>query len=171
MNDTSPQTPPSSPAKHRPYDRWVKLGFLVVAIGIALVLVLKQRKYPAPENWLDGGPNVLAKAKADAKAGDRHVLVLFVSHPMGSTSQVLISEVIEKIDNRKAVTAGNFVAVMVRLKGSGKDQLIKDYGLNAERMPTLMILKPDGTELKRREGEATRPEVPFRSDFLDLTKP
>lgn len=170
MNDTAPPTP-SSAAKRRPYDRWVKLGFLVVAIGIASILIFKQRKYPAPKDWMDGGANALAGALSKAKAADRHVIVLFVIHPMGDTSQRLIRGVIEKPDNRNAVKAGNFVPVMVRLKEPEKDRLIEDYGLNPEQIPTLMILGPDGQEIKRREGEMTLREVPFRSEFLDLTKP
>ncbi|MHC4984578.1 MAG: hypothetical protein ACYTFO_00320 [Planctomycetota bacterium] len=157
---TSTDTQPTGKtAAKRKHDRWVKLGFLVVALGIVAFLVIDQRSFPAPAGW---GKN-LAEALATAQAENRHVVVLFVKHPMGELAKTVITQVINKSDNHKAVKEGNFVPVMVR---GPSNQMREDYGLTV--FPTLMILDPAGQEVKRREGLDTRPEVPFRSEFLDL---
>jgi len=159
---TSTDTQPAGKAVgKRKHDRWVKLGFLVVALGIVAFLVIKQRSYPAPAGWGED----LSEALATAKAENRHVVVLFVKHPMGELAKTVITSVINKQDNHKAVKAGNFVPVMVR--GPGK-QMREDYKLTV--FPTLMILDANGQEVKRREGSDTRPEVPFRSEFLNLER-
>ena len=153
--------PSGKAAPKRKHDRWVKLGFLVVALAIVAFLVIDQRKFPAPTGWGED----LDEALATAKAENRHVVVLFVKHPMGELAKTVIANVINKVDNRKAVIAGNFVPVIVR----GPDQQMRDdYKLT--EFPTLMILDPNGREVKRREGSDTRPEVAFRSELLDLEK-
>ena len=163
MSEPTPSNKQSSgkAAPGRRHDRWVKLGFLVVALAIVGYLVIKQRSFPAPAGWGDN----LAEALTTAKSENRHVVALFVAHPMGELAKTVITQVINKGDNRNAVRAGNFVPVIVR----GPDQQMRDdYKLT--EFPTLMILDPNGREVKRREGSDTRPEVAFRSELLDLEK-
>ena len=158
------QTPPPAAKRHRPHDRWVKLGFLVVAVGIAGFLYFRGRKLPAPRDWLDAKD--LTAALQVAKDQDRHVVVLFVRHPMSQLAEDVIKKVINKQENQTAVKDGHFVAVMVRGPSA---ELREQYRLS--EFPTLMILDPSGREIKRREGLDARPEVPFRSEFLKLDSP
>ena len=142
-------------------NRFVIAGFIVVAIGLAVFSVYKRRSIAPPKGW---GVDFTA-ALAQGKEEGRKIVVLFVSHPSDLTRN-LIQYTISKPGNREALKKGNFVPVMVRLNGPDKDELIATYGL--KNMPTLILLTPDGKEIRRLEGLKTTPEVGFRQDFLGV---
>jgi len=58
-------------------DRWVKIGFLVVAVVVAAVIW----KYFQTETFMKGWPEDLSAALADANQTDRRVLAVFISNP------------------------------------------------------------------------------------------
>ena len=166
MTDTTDTSAPSTAAE-RPArkNRLVIAGFLAVAVGLVAFNVVKGRSVPAPRNW---GEDL--KAALDlGKAEGRQIVVLFVRHPASQMARDLIRYTIAKPDNRNAITEGNFVPVMVRLRGDSKNELMSEYKL--KNMPTLILLSPDGEEIRRLEGQATKPEVPFRQDFLGVKAP
>ena len=161
MSEAADTPPPSAPAKRQSgKNRWVIAGFIVVAIALVALNVVRGRALSAPKNWGEDFEAALAQGKAEG----RQIVVLFVRHPAGQIARKLIRYTIEKPDNRKAIKEGNFVPVMVRLKGAQKNELMATYDLKS--MPTLILLSPDGEEICRREGTETQPEVPFRTEFL-----
>jgi len=154
-------------AKHRQSsqagrsDRWVKIGFLVVAVVIGTVIYL----YLQNDTLLKGWPEDLSAALADAKQTNRRVLVVFVSNPPNADAVENAKYALGKPQNQQAIQDGKFARVKVTVNSLDSD-LARRYNLN--RLPTMMILAPDGSELNRREGIVG--EVPFVHGFLDLTE-
>ena len=142
-------------------DRWVKIGFLVVAVVIATVIW----KYLQTETFLKGWPEDLNTALADAKQTDRRVLVFFVGNPPNADAVWMAGNTLAKSQNQRAIQEGNFARVKVVVNSLDSD-LARRYKLT--RLPTMMILAPDGKELNRREGKVG--EVDFPHGFLDLTE-
>jgi len=142
-------------------DRWVKIGFLVVAVVIAAVVW----KYLQNDTILKSWPEDLGAALADARQTNRRVLVFFISNPPNTDAVRTANDTIAKPQNQKAIQEGNFARVKVTVNSPDSD-LARRYKLT--RLPTMMILAPDGTELNRREGVVG--EVPFRHGFLDLAE-
>lgn len=162
MNDTMPDTtaPTPKPRSSSPGQRWVRMGFVVVVIVVVGALSFKHRSMPAPRGWTEN----LNEALHQARTEGRKTVVLFVDHPIGYYGRKLIQTTLRKPGNRNAIVKGQFVAVMVRLKGKAKKDLMAKYKLSD--LPTLLLLDPRGKELNRREGDQTLPEVPFRNEFL-----
>jgi hypothetical protein len=154
-------------AKHRQSsqagrsDRWVKIGFLVVAVVIGTVIYL----YLQNDTLLKGWPEDLSAALADAKQTNRRVLVVFVGNPPNADAVRNADFALGKPQNQQAIQDGKFARVKVTVNSLDSD-LARRYNLN--RLPTMMILAPDGSELNRREGVVG--EVPFLHGFLDLTE-
>lgn len=149
-------------AKAQAGDRRVKLIFLAVAVAAALVVYLVlQRDPPLLRDW----PGNLDEALRQAAKENRRVLAFFVSSPLSEDAKWIASTTLKKGHNRRAIADGKFVRVKVRLKTSLDSKTARAYRIR--RLPTMLILSPDGTELNRREGRIG--EVPFREGFLDGT--
>jgi hypothetical protein len=143
-------------------DRWVKIGFLVVAVvGAALTYGLFQTKESFLPKWLTN----LSAALADAKQTDRRVLVIFIGNPPNTEAVWMANNTLAKPQNQRAIQEGRFASVKVVVDSLDSD-LARRYKLT--RLPTMMILAPDGKELNRREGKVG--EVDFSHGFLDLTE-
>jgi hypothetical protein len=155
-------------AKHRQSsqagrsDRWVKIGFIVVAVvGAALTYGLFQTKESFLPKWLTN----LSAALADAKQKNHRVLVFFIGNPPNTEAVWMANNTLAKPQNQRAIQEGRFASVKVVVDSLDSD-LARRYKLT--RLPTMMILAPDGKELNRREGVVG--EVPFVHGFLDLTE-
>jgi hypothetical protein len=154
-------------AKHRQSsqagrsDRWVKIGFLIVAVVIGTVIYL----YLQNDTLLKGWPEDLIAALADAKQTNRRVLVVFVGNPPNADAVQNASFALGKPQNQQALQDGKFARVKVTVNSLNSD-VARQYKLT--HLPTMMILAPDGSELNRREGIVG--EVPFVHGFLDLTE-
>jgi hypothetical protein len=146
------------PGKARP-DRWVKLGFLVVALVVAGVLVVRSRSKPLLPDWDDDLPAALTQARQ----GDRKVLVMFHGSPPGETARRLATTTLRKEDNLRAIRDGKFLRVEVTLPTSLDSDAARRYRIR--KLPTMLILTPSGQEWNRREGMIG--EEPFRRGFLD----
>ncbi len=142
-------------------DRWVKIGFIIVAVGIAAAIWL----YLQTETFMKGWPEDLNAALADANQTDRRVLVVFISNPPNTDAIRNADIALGKPKNRQAIQDGKFARVKVVVNSLDSD-LARRYKLT--RLPTMMILAPKGNELNRREGVVG--EVPFLHGFLDLTE-
>jgi hypothetical protein len=161
MNDKTGQGQP--PSKKAPTNRWVRLGFLVVALGVATLIYLRQRSGPALEDWKED----LDAALREAADSNRPILVFFMSDPPGSEAEDLNKRIFGKDENVKAVKNGGFIQVKAKLKP--QDPRLSQYRIRLEDLPLLMILSAQGKEIKRRDKSIG--EVPFRSEFLDCSKP
>ncbi len=141
-------------------DRIVKLAFLVLTLGAVAVLVWYQRRGLGLSGWgLD-----FAAAQVQAAQEQRPVLALFVRSPPDYTSRELAKHTISK--NAQAIEAGRFVPVMVNVRDLAKSQPAQRYGVS--RLPTMLVIGPDGVEKNRREGFVG--ELEFRKGFLDCSR-
>ena len=154
-------------AKHRQSsqagrsDRWVKIGFLIVAVVIGTVIYL----YLQNDTLLKGWPEDLSAALADAKQTNRRVLVVFVSNPPNADAVRNADFALGKPQNKAAIQEGKFARVKVTVNSLDSD-MARRYKLT--HLPTMLILDAKGGELNRREGVVG--EVPFLHGFLDLTE-
>ena len=154
-------------AKHRQSsqagrsDRWIKIGFLVVAVVIGIWIYTNLQNDTLLKDW----PEDLSAALADVKQTNRRVLVVFVGNPPNADAVRNADFALGKPQNKAAIQEGKFARVKVVVNSLNSD-VARRYKLN--RLPTMMILAPDGSELNRREGIVG--EVPFLHGFLDLTE-
>lgn len=139
--------------------KYIFLGIVLIA---AAAIYLRQRSGPPAleENW----PRTLDAALAQAEQTDRRVLVFFTSEPPSETTRRLVDTTLARPENRRAIQEGNFIRARAILDVSLDSPAAKKYRIR--RLPTMMVLSPEGKELNRREGFIG--EVPFRSGFLDL---
>jgi len=145
---------------HARRDRWVKIGFLVVLIIVAAAIWYWHRQPPTMKGW----GRDLDAALRQAVAERRQLLVFFISSPPSDTARRMVRTTLAVPENRKRLNEGPFVKVKVEVD-SLKSQLAGKYTLR--KLPTMLLLSPDGVELNRREGFIG--EVDFRNGFLDLT--
>ncbi|MCJ7544903.1 MAG: hypothetical protein MUP47_10155, partial [Phycisphaerae bacterium] len=68
--------------------------------------------------------------------------------------------------NAQAIKDGRFIAVMVKVRNLSRSNLASRYGI--AKLPTLLVIGPDGAEKNRREGFIGEPE--FRTGFLDCSQ-
>jgi hypothetical protein len=155
-------TPPTvAPRKSTGADRWVKLGFLVVASGIVF-FIWRSLRNPSMPGWGDD----LDAALVQARAEKRRIVVFFMNRPPGELDRWNRDSIIRKPGNQQALRNGNFIRVTIQLPSDLQSEPAKRYKL--KKLPTLILLGPDGKELNRREGRLG--ELDFRSGFLDCAK-
>ena len=149
-------------AKKSGAERWIKLAFLAALIMGAFAVWWVQRSGTTLKGW----GRDLEAALQTARQEDRPVLALFVSDPPGTTKRWLKNDIISKQANRKAVRKGKFIPVEVALETSLDSETAKRF--RVRKLPTLMVIGPDGRERNRREGKVG--EMEFRNGFLDCTE-
>ncbi len=154
---TDPASSPTPPKRRHLFP----LILLIGAIGVAVYIqFFVYGKVEPPRGWLED----FHQAMALAKSQNRKVVVLVTHRKPGDTAQHVIRYVIQKPGNRKAFQEGEFVGVMVRLRGDDKKRMTEEYKITVT--PTLLLLSPDGKEITRRQDQETKQEVPFRDSFL-----
>lgn len=147
-------------AKSSPRDRWIKIGFVLVLVAAVVAVYLFQKRDLSIQGW----GNDLNAALSKAKAENRMVVAFFVSSPPSDTAKQIARRRIPKGDNQKALKEGNFIPVVVSLNNALESEPAMKYGLT--KLPTLMVLLPDGTERNRNEGMIG--EVDFRQNLLRI---
>ena len=160
--DPAGKTTPARPKAPRGRrDMIIKLGFLAVAIVVAVIIYFVQRQGPSlPSGWSDNLDTTLKRAKST----QRRVVVCFVERPPNPDTKKLIEITFSKEGNRTALKEGKFLPAMVDWKPEYK--LL--FKVKREDLPVTLILSPEGKELNRRTGYIG--EVPFRQEFLSLEK-
>jgi hypothetical protein len=150
----SPQEPADRPKRN---DRKGKLIFLGVIVLAAVIIYMVQTRDLSIEGWHDE----LAPALEAAARQNRPVVVLFVGSPPSATALRIKNSIIPIPSNRKALQEGNYIQAIVTVDDLDSE-LARQYTLT--ELPTLMVLRPDGQERNRHEGNIG--EVPFRDNFL-----
>jgi hypothetical protein len=133
----------------------VKLGFVLVTIAVIAVVWYLQRRGKQDDMWVWDLPAAMAKAKAE----NRPLLVMFEPSPPGETVNQIVTNARK---NEKAVQAGRHILVRVRVDTDLKSDVAKQYALVS--LPTLLVLRADGTEATRHEGIIG--EQDFRNKLL-----
>ena len=157
MTDTG-----SDPTKPR-QNKKIRLIFLLVAIAAVVGITHCQRDLRPPPGWIDN----MDEAMRRARANNANVVVLFVAKPPTATCRRLRDTTLSKEANNEALREGDFVAVMVRVPRSRRDEIAEEYQVTG--YPTTIILSPEGEVLKRTEGFIG--EMDFRYKFLVLDGP
>ena len=148
--DTKPATP-----KRNTRGKLLFLGaLLAAAVGIFL---LQQRGLS-----LSGWGSDLDAALQQAQTENRPIVVMFLRNPPSETARQT-KTVIGRPENQKALQDGKFIPVLVETRLDS--DLCKKYSIT--RLPTLMVLLPNGAERNRYEGIDHIGEIPFRQVFLD----
>lgn len=142
-------------------DRWIKIGFVLVLIAVAVAIYSFQRRRLSIEGW----GNDLGAALTQGKAERRMIVAFFVNNPPSEIARTIAKRRIPKPDNVKALKDGKFLTVVVSLDDGLDSDLARKYQLKA--LPTLMVLRPDGKERNRHEGGIG--EANFRQNFLANT--
>ncbi|KKK96407.1 hypothetical protein LCGC14_2663070 [marine sediment metagenome] len=156
MNQQDTQQEP--PVRKTGRDRWVKIGFVILLIVVAVVIFMLQRRGLAIKDW---GKDLDA-ALRQAKAEDRPIVVFFVNRPPSDPAKTIRTR-IQKPGNQQALKDGKFIPVIVELSSSLDSDTARRY--EVRELPTLMVLTSDGEERNRHEGNIG--EVPFRQKLLE----
>lgn len=154
-----PQEQPPEPRQAAPQDRrnpWVKLGFVVALIAVAVVVWMLQTRPLSIAGWGDD----LSAALRQAQENDSMVVAHFCRRPPSEAAEHN-KYVLQKPENVEAMREGNFIGVVVTVD-SPSDPLARKYGVDT--LPMLVLIDSDGEVVKRHPRKIG--EVPFRSQFL-----
>ena len=150
----------SPPAQDKPrkskVDLWIKIGFVLAAIGIAIFITRRQRSFDVG-HWGRDFPAAMQQARQE----NRRVVVLFLRNPVGPLEH-RVRNIILKPENVRAFRDGHFIGVLVQSPENLDSELAVQYGI--EGLPTLLLLDPNGAELDRRGDDVG--ETDFRGGFL-----
>jgi len=140
-------------------DRWVKLGFLAVALVVASIVYVLQRRDPAMPGWTSDLSATLQAASQDGK----NIVVAITNKPMGFDDKQLVSKALTYPRSVEAMTS--LGVHRVQLNDSDHRDVMERYGV--QKLPTSLLLGPDGKEIRRHEGVMN--DIAFCNDFLGIT--
>lgn len=135
----------------------VNLVFLIVIIVGVVLIYLHQSGSGGLPSW----PGDIDAALKQAAKENRKILVFVASRPPSHTDIRMTEDPIRH--NKPIIARDKFITVLIQLNslpGAVAGHKIK-------KLPTFLILGPDGKELNRRTGFVT--PVEFGDGFLDCT--
>ena len=153
MSTETPQTP-QTPAKSA-RDRYVKLGFLVVALLIVGGLIILPHLTKPLRGWDDD----LDAALEQAAAEDRKIVAVLYDTPQNQNYDRLRG-ILQKGGNIEALEAADVIRVHARVDKD--DALVRRFKVTT--FPTTLLIGPDGKVITRWTGYIG--EVAFRQNFL-----
>ena len=136
-------------------DRWIKMGFAAVAMGIVGWLILHQYIGSPLAGWDTDLPAGLEQARRENR-----LVVAVIYDSAQDTNYKGLRTVLQKGGNRKAMEDANVIKVHTRL--DDEDLLRETYAIKTH--PTTLLIAADGTLITRWTGYI--PETDFRSSFL-----
>lgn len=148
---------PTPPPAARP-SRLAKLILLALVVGVAAAVWWAQR---GGGQWDDWGHDLQA-ALRQGRDQDRNLLVLFTSDPIDHDTRRMKQTTLTRKENRQAIRTGRYLPVLATVRTALDDDLSARYQL--KRLPTLLVIAPDGQVLARAEGFVG--EQQFRQQFL-----
>ena len=150
-------TPPSS-------DRKIKIGFLIALAVAAAAVMYIQRRPPALPTNLNAMTDLSAALKL-AAGENRNLAIFFLHSPPTEADRKQIDALFKDSINERTLREGRFVVVRVDVD-TPQSPLAQQYRIRT--LPTLLALKPNGTEYNRCETFVSA--VDFRSGFLTGAK-
>ena len=137
-----------------------RLIFLGIALVVAVVLFrVVQRGTPDLPGWDEDLQAALQRGPTE----NRPIIVFFMNSPSPTEAgRTLMKVALSKKQNKKAMNDGKYLRVRVKMDRGARKKWSERF--NITKLPTLLILAPNGEELNRRTGNVG--EVPFRSEFL-----
>jgi len=151
----------SKPAqKHRQPRQWARGVFVVLLILAVTGIYYFQRKDPKLAGWSHELPAALRRAEQQ----DGKVVVLVTRSAMGTADR----ELIEQTLNRPR-TSGTVLDYLdwpcVHLTLPEDERALAEY--DVQTTPTLLLLDPDGTAVRKNVGFMT--DLEFCNDFLGVS--
>jgi hypothetical protein len=155
---------PKDPAKARK-DRRVKIAFLAVTVIAVALVYYNQRNPPVLPLWSED----LSGSLRAAEAQKRKVIVLFLPAVLGEADRRwLVGNTIEKNEGR--IDKGQFLRVKIAVSADVDIAPVRDYGI--KEVPTILMLGPDGKEVKRLQGSQGRiAETDFTTFLVEANSP
>jgi hypothetical protein len=154
-NTPTPSQQPDEPAQpKRRYDKWVKVAFVLAALGIGYAVYHRQRTDPT----LDGAMTQLAPALAEAKARGSRVIIVFTHKPMTHEDRDVIGKYFTTSQMKTELAGSKHVLVHLPVT----DPAASKYGV--KDTPAYALVEPDGTLIKLKEGVMNNPT--FINEFL-----
>ncbi len=138
-------------------DRWVKIGFLVAIVLVAVFVYSQQQDALEIKDWGTDLDAALRKARQE----ERPLVAFFIDVPPSKTAETTKNVVLTNPQNQEVLDELRVVRVLVN---EPSDELRQTYGI--QKLPTLLLLDPTGKELSRHDGPGHVGEVPFRETFL-----
>lgn len=140
-------------------DRIIKLGFLVVAGIMVVMIYFWQTSALQVPGWQEDFEEAMARARAQNKK----VVALFVRRSPSETARWVASNTLAKAGNQKALADGPFIPVLLHVANTAKDPQASRFGVTD--YPSLLLIGPNGWVYNRYTGRVG--ETDFRHGFLD----
>ena len=157
MEEQGDQDQARTAPKKRLSGRKVNLAFLVVIVAAVALIYWHQQGSGGLPSW----PDDIDAALKQAAKEDRKVLVFLASRPPSFTDIRMTEDPVRH--NKPIIAREKFITVLIQL-----DSLPAVIaGHKIEKLPTFLILGPDGKELNRRTGFVA--PAAFGAGFLDCT--
>ena len=154
--NNAPAAPENSKREKR-----TKAILILLIIAAMVGIYFYQRRGLVIEGWGKDFDAALAQAKTE-----NHPLVILFVNKSQTPSARDLQRRIDRPGNRSALQQGNYITVIVPLDNKLDSEIAKKYKIKS--LPTLLLLRPDGTEHNRATGNIG--EVPFRQVFLNYNK-
>lgn len=154
-----PAAAPPPRKGRRGLDRWVKLAFLLIVLG--WVGWQGVGWYFGPSLPVDFTAD-LPGAMRQAQAQGRNVLVVVYSRPPSEDYKTLALQRMSKPRSREAMRRSNVIVV----RTTSGDASARQF--NVTTTPTLLLLGPDGREIRRHVGGIGETDFPL---FLEGEPP
>jgi len=158
MSNSDEQTANKPKARSRT-DRRVKIGFLIVALAVAVFVYKQQRRDPEMRKW--GWGRSLDSALAQAAQKDTKIVVAFTGRPMSHEDRKLVTRGLTYSKSRMVLDHLKYLKV--HLDDKTHKPLFAKYGVT--RTPVVLLLDSSGKVLKRHDGFMT--DITFCNDFLE----
>ena len=134
--------------------------FLAVAMAVVAAVYFMQLRGPQLESW----GSDLDQALTQARAEKRKVLVFFTVSLKSEKAKKLIN--LTLAHNRRNIDNMGLIKVNLNLDVRLQSKTAERYKIS--RLPTFLLLSPQGSELNRREGFVS--VQGFRDEFLSCEK-
>lgn len=156
--EREPETDPPKQPRSRT-DRWIKMGFLAVAVVVGVIIWRWQGRDPELVGW---GTDLNAALQV-AKDKRTKVVVFFTRAPMGYEDKRVAKSCIRRPLTINALRHLGYRKV--HLTTRAHKQYAKQFDVT--ETPTILLLDPDGKVVKRHEGFIT--DLVFCNEFLGVT--
>lgn len=144
---------------NRRKDLWIKAGFVVVALVVAILIWRRHGRDPKLEGW---GTDLDA-ALQEAKEKQTKIVVFFTRQPMGFEDKKVVENCFHRWRAKKALDYLGYLKVHLTTKANAP--LIKQFDIT--ETPALLLLDSNGEVVKKHEGFIN--DLKFSSDFLGVS--
>ncbi|NLW86867.1 MAG: hypothetical protein GXY38_08335 [Planctomycetes bacterium] len=151
QDQTQPSARAEAPEAKKRMDKWVKIIFLLVVVGVVVYIQYSQRKGPVVYGWSEDLPATIQRASRQ----NLPVLVFFMSRPAGEADHFIVKTL---KNNKAAIEESKCLLVQAAVTGPSSELAVK-YKL--ADTPVLMLLDSQGNEIARRTDRVGETDLPI----------